>query len=387
VKTIGKAVLAFSAAIALVPLAQGQGQPVGGPPIVPTANDPVTAAEARETAAEFARMVEENYVDPAKAQRYAAAVRAAAGRGDYDRAGTVAALARMLTRDVLAVAPEGHLRVLPLGAERGPGPRMVMRRMGGPEESVAPLEPGPGKSIEVAKWLAPGIAYIRFDLFAGEPASMAAVAKFMRDHGDAETVIFDLRTTRGGTAGEVEKVLSYLFAQETVAMRADMREAAFRRLGIGTPPNRRVVASPAGIVTWDHVVTPDPSERRLFDAKVLVLTSQATGSAAEHFALALKGTGRATLIGEVTGGAGNFAFGGPQPLGRKFTAFVPIGRTYEPRTGIGWEGTGVEPNISVPAQRALVEALTRSGVAAADAERLSASVQPTNPMQRPRPPV
>jgi C-terminal processing protease CtpA/Prc len=127
---------------------------------------------------------------------------------------------------------------------------------------------------------------------------------------------------------------------------------------------------------------PHPSERRLVDAKVYVLTSNYTASAAEAFAFGLKTSGRATLIGEPTVGAGHFAPPG-QRVNDKFGAFIPIGRGYDRRTGKGWEGSGVEPDIKVPAQQALVEALVRSGVARAEAERLSASVHPKGPMKWP----
>jgi hypothetical protein len=65
--------------------------------------------------------------------------------------------------------------------------------------------------------------------------------------------------------------------------------------------------------------------------------------------------------------------------------FVPVGRTFDPDTGKGWEGTGVAADVEMPAERALIEALTRSGVALADAERLSAEVAPQGPMVRMRP--
>jgi C-terminal processing protease CtpA/Prc len=332
-------------------------------------------------------MLEENYVDVATARRYAAAVRTAAARGDYDNAGTVSALARMLTRDVLAVSPDGHLRVLPAGSERGPAPLRLMRRVGGPDDNIAPMEPGPGRPIEEARWLAPGIAYIRFTLFAGEPQTMAAVARFMREHSNAETVIFDLRTNRGGAVHEVHSIFPFLFAQETALMRVDVRASVPRPSPPGAELNRRSLEAPDGMVSWEEFATPHPTERGLFDARVIVLTSNGTGSAAEHFALALKSSGRGTLIGERTAGAGNFAFGGPQPLGQKFTAFIPVGRSYDPRGGGGFEGTGVQPDIAVPAERALVEALTRAGVATAEAERLSASVHPSAPMRRPPPQI
>lgn len=84
------------------------------------------------------------------------------------------------------------------------------------------------------------------------------------------------------------------------------------------------------------------------------LTSSKTASAAEHLALALKRTGRATLVGETTAGAGHY--GRPIAVGR-FSVFIPFGRTYDPDTGIGWEGTGVAPDVATPAERALEVAL------------------------------
>lgn len=377
-------VLALAAAAAA---AQAQPGPQSQPTAAPAAADgPVTAHEARATAAAFARMIEDNYVDPSLAARYAAAVRAAAARGDYDRVGTASALAERLTRDAQAVAPEGHLRVRLAGTEPGPQMRRVMRRPPGAEDApLQAMEPGPGRPIEVARWLAPGIAYIRFTLFPSEQATIDAAVKFLRDHADAETIIFDIRTHRGGGAAEMDAIFPFLFGQETALIRGETREEAALRLGmIALPAHRRVEGRP-GIITQEHFTRPHPSEHRLFDARVFVLTSGFTGSAAEHFALALKGTGRGTLIGARTGGAGNFGLGGAQPLGERFTAFVPIGRSYDPRTGRGWEGTGVDPDIAVPAERALVEALVRAGVAPAEAERLSASVHPPGSMERIRP--
>ena len=91
-----------------------------------------------------------------------------------------------------------------------------------------------------------------------------------------------------------------------------------------------------------------------------MLTSRRTGSAAEHFALSLKRTGRATLIGEPTAGAGHY--GGMMDLGAGYSAFIPVGRTFDPDNDQGWEGTGVSPNVAVPADQALDEALRRAGV-------------------------
>jgi C-terminal processing protease CtpA/Prc len=145
-------------------------------------------------------------------------------------------------------------------------------------------------------------------------------------------------------------------------------------------PSLRRVSSDADTVNREHWVTPG-SDKRLNGAKVYVLTSGMTASAAEHFASALQTSGRATLIGRKTFGANHF--GGDQELGGGYTAFIPVGRTFDPKTGKDWEGGGVAPDVDVPAEDALIEALKRAGVAPDKAAALSAEVAPQMPMMMP----
>jgi C-terminal processing protease CtpA/Prc len=99
--------------------------------------------------------------------------------------------------------------------------------------------------------------------------------------------------------------------------------------------------------------------------------------------LALKRTGRATIVGEPTAGAGHY--GTIRQIGERFSAFIPIGRTFDPDTGDGWEGDGVAPDVAVPAAAALAEALVRAGLARPEADRIAAGVTPSRSMERPRP--
>jgi C-terminal processing protease CtpA/Prc len=69
------------------------------------------------------------------------------------------------------------------------------------------------------------------------------------------------------------------------------------------------------------------------------------------------------LVGETTHGAGNY--GRPVSLPGGYAAFIPLGRTFDPDTGQGWEGTGVTPDVAVPADQALDKALELAGVPAA----------------------
>jgi C-terminal processing protease CtpA/Prc len=81
------------------------------------------------------------------------------------------------------------------------------------------------------------------------------------------------------------------------------------------------------------------------------LTSKRTFSAAEEFTYNLKNLKRATIIGETTGGGAHP--GGGRRLNAHFQMFVPSGRAINPISKTNWEGTGVEPDVKVPAEQAL----------------------------------
>ena len=122
----------------------------------------------------------------------------------------------------------------------------------------------------------------------------------------------------------------------------------------------RKVAGPDGVVRRVHVAVPATVAGGLDQAKIYLLVSERTASAGEHLALALKRTHRATLIGEATSGANHF--GGMVPMGSGYVGYIPVGRTFDPDTGEDWEGTGVKPDIAVPADQALDKALELAGV-------------------------
>jgi C-terminal processing protease CtpA/Prc len=92
---------------------------------------------------------------------------------------------------------------------------------------------------------------------------------------------------------------------------------------------------------------------------VYVLTSGGTFSAAEAVAYDLQAEGRATVVGEATGGGANPSIA--MDLGPWFTVIMPIGEARHPATGTNWEGVGVRPDVAVPADEALAEALRRIG--------------------------
>jgi hypothetical protein len=358
-------VIAFLAAVAPPTSAQQSSPPAAATPAIAPA-PAISAAEARQTANDLAQKLDEGYVFPEVAKRYAAMLRANASSGAYDSIGSADRFAERLTNDLRAVSGDAHLRV----TLRDGQPIM--------HKAAAETRPKfPWKPIEEERWLAPGIGYIRFNVFPGDPDTVAEVTKFMKDHVTAKVIIFDNRTHHGGGLAEMNAMFPYLFSKSTALVDMDTRESVAEP---GEEPFVRKIPGIPGVVRREHYVEPDKAEKRLFKAKVFVLTSGATGSAAEHMTLSLKRTHRATIIGEPTAGAGHY--GGEVDVGDRFQAFIPVGRTFDPDTGLGWEGTGVAPDVAVPAKDALTEALVRSGLTRADAERINATVRPTGSMER-----
>lgn len=348
-------------------------------PVQPTSE--ADTVDSRTIAKNLAARLVSDFVYPDQGKRYAAMLNANADTGVYDSL-KGEELARRLGSDLQKVAVDGHLRVMFQGMG-GAGPRIMIQPPadGPPPGDRKPvmmrMEPPP--AMEQARWISPGIAFVRFNLFPGEPESVAAARKFMSDYKKAKVIIFDIRTHMGGGLDEMDVIFPWLFSKPTrlvtMAARKSVDEAGMSP--ISDVKSLRLVQGDPEFVTREHWVKPG-SDKSLNRAKVYVLTSGFSASAAEHFVLALRHSGRAKLIGRTTYGANHF--GGDQDLGGDFTAFIPVGRTYDPKTGKDWEGTGIAPDIDVPAEDALIKALTLSGVPLAKATRLSAEVAPKGPM-------
>ena len=316
-------------------------------------------ADRSATIEDLAAKLEQRYVFPEVGRKYAAMLRANAASGKYSGLADDAAFAKLVTDDLEQVAFDGHLKLVPVKKPAAAG-----ASGGGPK--------GVPETIQAAERLTADVAYLRLGKFFGEPEKTAAITKFIRDNADAKTLILDVRTHIGGGLDEMDAMFPYLFAKETLLVGMDTRQ------GIESPldesPTLRPAAAPASVVRRNHIVRPAAGPNPLAKAKVFVLASGRTGSAGEHFVLSLKRTGRATVIGETTYGAGNF--GRTEQIAGGFQAFIAVGRTFDPDTDKGWDYTGIAPHVAVPAKDALTEALLRSGLPREQAEALSAQHGP-----------
>lgn len=344
-------IMAFAATCASGPLL-AQAAPAAPAPKPTEAKIAFVKADAEKAVTELATALEENFVFPDKGKAYAAMLRAKLVAGEYASFPDGDAFAAKVTDDLQDVHKDGHLRLRPISAEQR-ARRQAGGNRGGPPDKSAIARSG---------WIADGVAYIDTRGFPGNDAAVAEMRKFLAAHRDAKSLIIDARKNGGGGLHEMDLIFSEIFAEPTTLVVMDIRQAVEERRGspMGDLATLRRVSGPETINRREHFVTPAAKQGGLKDAKVYLLTSKNTFSAAEHLSLSLKRTKRATLIGEATGGGAHF--GGGVPLGDSYGAFIPVGRTFDPDTGQSWEGTGVKPDVEVAADKALDEALKLAGV-------------------------
>lgn len=319
---------------------------------------PFDQADARVAVEELAAKLEENFIFPDAAKAYAAMLRGNLAAGAYDDFPDAESFAEKVTSDLQAVHADGHLRV-----------RTRSVQAAGPKPTPTNVEERQG--LVSSGWLAPGIAYVRFDGFPGNDVTLDATRAFVAAYGNAKILIIDARNNHGGGTDEMDVLFPAIFAEPTELVTMEMREAVAKANSDGSAsPTMRRTEAPEGLRRWVHHVEAGRPALPIANAKVYLLISDTTFSAGEHLSLSLKRTHRATLVGEATGGGAHFGFGAP--LGNGYRAFIPFGRTFDPDTGESWEGTGVAPDIAVPADEALDEVLRREGINISAADALAA---------------
>lgn len=286
------------------------------------------AAQKKQAVEELSNLLADNYVFPEVATKVSDVLRQNLAAGSYDSDGDASSFARALTRDLQAVAKDRHLRV-------GPAPPGWKP----PEESEAE-KARQDESLRKENYLfekleiLPGnIGYMDLRGFIETRIAGDTAVGAMAFLANCDALIFDLRQNGGGDPVMIQLLSSYLFREST-----HLNDLYFRK------GDRRDQF-------WTLPYVPG---KQLVDVPVYVLTSGETFSGAEEFTNNLKVLKRATVIGETTGGGANP--GEAHAFGCCFRVFVPTGRAINPTTGTNWEGTGVEPDIKVPAPEALAVA-------------------------------
>ncbi len=298
----------------------------------PTANRKIDAAERKAVIDGVLEKIEANYVFPDVGKKMVQAVRAREAKKEYDAITDGPELAEALTRHLREVCKDKHL-----GVRYNPEPFPKDRAKGPSEENLkqfrerAALRNFGFKKVE--RLGDGGVGLLQLDgflpaEFIGETA--AAAMGFLANN---DAVIIDLRKNGGGDPEAVILLCSYFFDGSTHL------NSIYNRT---TDTTRQY---------WSHPVVPG---KKLLGKDVYVLTSSRTFSAAEEFTYNLQSQKRATIVGETTGGGAHPTRG--MPVTDHFGVGVPFARSINPVTKTNWEGTGVKPDVAVPADQALATA-------------------------------
>lgn len=270
--------------------------------------------------AELAADIRANYVFPDKADQAADMLETNAKAGRYEGLPEIE-LAQRLTTDLQTLTRDRHFAVrlappeAPQALQQSPTPE---RRRNTPIRSVQRLEGN--------------IGYIDFRGFEQRATIEPQIHAMMHLLEGADALIVDLRKNGGGDPETVQLLCSYLFPKNAPT---HLNSLYFRPADQTT----EFWTQPESVQGPGFAQTP-----------VWVLTSRYTFSGAEEFSYNLQTRQRATIVGETTGGGAHPVDG--YRVGN-LVAMIPVGRAINPVTGKNWEGTGVEPDVKCPSDKAL----------------------------------
>ncbi|GIJ41161.1 S41 family peptidase [Micromonospora andamanensis] len=268
------------------------------------------------------------YVFPDRAVAAADEIRRRALAGEYDGLDE-AALGHRLTEHLFGLCADKHLRVrlreaVPTGRTGEGDPTVAWRE----------YQRLTGYRIARAERLDGNVGYLDLRGVPDPALGGRAIAAAMELVSHTDALIIDLRRNRGGAPEGVAFWCSYFFPDADTHLN-DVFAAA-------TGQTRQY---------WTLAYLPGA---RYLDRPVYVLTSDHTFSAGEELAYNLQAQRRATLIGRTTRGGAHptEAF----PITDTLEITIPTARSINPVTGTNWEGTGVTPDMDVPAEQAFAVA-------------------------------
>ncbi|MGI5445655.1 S41 family peptidase [Streptomyces sp. CA-243310] len=274
--------------------------------------------------------IDAGYVFPGKIPAIRTAIGDRLAAGAYEDLDGPA-LCEAVTAHLQEVCPDKHLRLLWTDEPQSAAPADAD---GGRAAFLALLR-AEGQGIRRVERLEGNVGLIELRRVATAAEGASAIGAAMQLVAHSSALVLDLRACLGGSPEGAAMWCSYFFPDDQVHLNDihDRRTETTRQF-------------------WTTAHLPAP---RYLDRPVQVLTSGTTFSAGEDIAYTLQANGRAVVVGETTRG-------GAHPTTRyavteHVLVTVPTARAVNTVTGTNWEGVGVIPDVPVPADQALEEAL------------------------------
>ncbi|MET9600809.1 S41 family peptidase [Streptomyces sp. NPDC006459] len=267
---------------------------------------------------------------PRKAVAVDAAIRGRLAAGAYEGLDGPA-LCAAVTAHLQEVCPDKHLRLLWTDEPQSLDP---VDEDGGQAAFLALLR-AENQGIRRVERLEGNIGLIEIGRIASATEGASAIGAAMQLVAHSSALVLDLRGCLGGLPEGAALWCSYFFPDDQVHLN-DIYD--------------RTSDTTRQFWTTGHLSGP-----RYLDRPVHILTSGITFSGGEDVSYTLQAQGRAVVVGETTrGGAHPTA---RYPVSEHVLVTVPVARSINTVTGGNWEGTGVLPDVRVPAEQALETAL------------------------------
>ncbi|MGK9124267.1 S41 family peptidase [Olivibacter sp. SA151] len=188
--------------------------------------------------------------------------------------------------------------------------------------------------LKKAEILTGNIGYLLCNGFTGDvERAKSIVSSALQFLANTRAIIIDLRWNGGGDPKMVSYVESFFFNEKKLI---------------------NTIIDHSGKDTINYYADPANANGLTLTMPVYILTSKLTFSGAEDFSYGMQSVNRAIVVGETTGGGAH-----PRKLfliGQGVRMSIPFARSWNPYTKTNWEGTGVKPDIPVPADQALLTA-------------------------------
>ena len=246
--------------------------------------------------------------------------------GVYDDQSSLSDFSQSIMRDLRQVSNDRHIWVEPIPEDRfyvAEGDTIT-------DEQIFSKSLNNFGWMKV-EWLAGAVGYIKVDKFEDVSYARETAEAALNFMANCQIIIMDLREHHGGHKNMNHLVVSYFFSEPT-----ELSSLYWTYLDSMQE-------------SWTHA---DIKGRPLYDKELYILTSNNTASGAEAFAYDMKHLGRATIVGENTAGAAHWSDWYEFPS-LELVVHLPVARPINPVTKDSWEGTGVRPDIIVPAEKAL----------------------------------
>jgi len=294
-------------------------------------------AEMRaEVVKRVGQLMVDHYIFKETAEKMAEKLNTQLDEGKYNKMDDVFEFTQVLTEDLRSVSKDRHIRVTY-------GPEAIQRIRASQSKSEEERRKERKANIERQRQqnfgfqrveiLEGNIGYLDMQYFTGLSQAGDTIVAAMNFLANADAVIIDLRNNGGGSPYTIQIISSYFLEDYTHLNSFEWRGAdSIEQF-------------------WTLPYVPG---KKMYDTGLYILTSSRTFSAAEEFTYNMKNLKRATLVGETTGGGAHP--GGDRIVNDYFLVWVPSGRAINPISKTNWEGTGIEPHILIPRDKALDKA-------------------------------